>query len=404
MKLIISFLICLMVFNPTFASQILDCKSDPKGCGESLIEAVRYDFQEQAIQSLINNGANVNYQNSNGLTALMSAVESQRPYVFQYMKLLINAGALPNIKDNKGRAAIHYAFKGTYSSPEVTNITEDILSVLSDYGADLNTVDNQKNSLYHYVVATQNGFESNKLNVLNFLILKSADPNLRNTNGETALVLASKLRDRSWEETRLTAPILASFVKAGMDINTQDSNGRNALFYLISDRDDVVFRTLLDLKININLNDNIGVTPLMAQGVVSHVEALLERGANPNSICCRSPYASTTPLISAIELGVRSEFIVEYPESPQIITKLGKFGVNVNFKLDDERGRGDTAIIRAARYGFPESVKTLLALGADPNIRNARGHTAVSALMNDSFKPYMRQETLQILKDAGGIP
>ena len=48
------------------------------------------------IQELINAGANVNYQSSNGITAIIEAAEYGTP---ELVKLLLAAGANINLKD-----------------------------------------------------------------------------------------------------------------------------------------------------------------------------------------------------------------------------------------------------------------------------------------------------------------
>lgn len=60
------------------------------------------------VEILINNGANINYQNNNGLTALHAACQNNHANI---VSLLINNGAIYDVQDNEGNTPLHIACK-----------------------------------------------------------------------------------------------------------------------------------------------------------------------------------------------------------------------------------------------------------------------------------------------------
>lgn len=81
--------------------------------GRSILETICesdhiFEESKKFISLLIEAGADVNYQNKGGLTALHYASVSMRPNAMEIMKILIDAGADPNLKDSANRSPILY--------------------------------------------------------------------------------------------------------------------------------------------------------------------------------------------------------------------------------------------------------------------------------------------------------
>lgn len=77
--------------------------------------------QVRALSLLIDCGADVNYKNVNGRTALLEATFSG-PTEVELVKLLVSHGADPDIKDAQGRSARGTSFN--YGSPEARQVIE----------------------------------------------------------------------------------------------------------------------------------------------------------------------------------------------------------------------------------------------------------------------------------------
>lgn len=85
-----------------------------------------------------------------------------------------------------------------------------------------------------------------------FLLQKGADPNTRDRDGNTALLLAAQQR---WSEgVRL-------LLLARAQVNTPNRLGETALLRAVQNRDSNIAKQLLDAGANPDQNDNSGVSP-----------------------------------------------------------------------------------------------------------------------------------------------
>lgn len=82
--------------------------------------------KKKIIKFLINNGIDINAQNSDGATALMATINFR---FLNFAKSLIKAGANVNISDDDGETALMYA---------VANENEEIVELLITSGVDVN--------------------------------------------------------------------------------------------------------------------------------------------------------------------------------------------------------------------------------------------------------------------------
>ena len=135
------------------------------------------------------------------------------------------------------------------------------------------------------------------------------------------------------------------------------------------------FNLLLSLGADIEFKDDLGETPLsLALG--GHAEIariMLKRDVNVNS----QTLTSETPLMRA------------QPED--LVNALLDRGAVINAR--DKYG--NTALYYAARSGNLPKVQLLLSRGADQEIRNDRGETALSIAQD-----WKRVEVIRVLKEA----
>lgn len=105
-----------------------------------------------------------------------------------------------------------------------------------------------------------------------------------------------------------------------------------------------------------------------AAGSLEVVELLLKNGADPNTL----DRGRHTPLYSVAN-GCAS------PAGPAIVRTLVKAGANINAHAGATRS---TPLHMAARRGHAEIVRTLLELGADPDLRDAKRATPLERAVN----------------------
>lgn len=123
------------------------------------------------VLNALQEGANVNETNEEGMTPLMEAAKSNQNVHILFA--LLNAGAKIEAMDKKGRSALAWA-AGNNSSPMV-------ISALIEAGADVNHVDAEQKTALMYAAQ----FNPNPA-VVSTLLKVGADKTLRSNSGKTA--------------------------------------------------------------------------------------------------------------------------------------------------------------------------------------------------------------------------
>lgn len=182
-------------------------------------------------------------------------------------------------------------------------------------------------------------------------------------------------------------------------------------------------RALLQSGADVNEARGSGHTALMLAAGRDHLEmvqTLLRAGANPNAIVfgrygipgwawmiamnrCNKHWREMTEAMLAAGVELNPKTIYPSPlghaiheDDVVIIETLLKKGANPNLR-DSESG--ETLLMSAARYSTPEVVQALIEGGADVNVRNKSGQTALTlADNNDNLR---REEIVALLKRRG---
>lgn len=278
--------------------------------------------------------------------------------------------------------------------------------------------------------------EAGDVNIVNALIAAGANVNHALPEGETILMTAARTgnvevlrallkhdarveaRDGFYGETALIWATSADHVEAvralleaGADVNARSASAefarRNAgltrlslgqwtpLMYAARENAIQTARVLLDRGAGINLTDPDGATALVLAIINYHYDfaaMLLERGADPNI----ADTIGMGALYAAVDINTLP-WMFGRPEIPapskitavRLIEMLLEHGANPNARLtavqtqrahtdgDPSLGVGSTAFMRAAKAGDTAVMKLLLAHGADPNLVQKNGNTAL---------------------------
>ena len=233
-KRLLLLLLCALVFAGCADS---DRKPKPEAA-QQLLKLRGYEFDENsfhlaatardtmAINAFIDAGININAQNpADGRTPLISAAARGE---FEVVKLLLERGADPNVKDKENYTALFHAIEAMYQ--------EVALAILDHPNLDLNA---------------------------------------RGLNGVTALM------SFAWRDNN---DVVRKLLDRGADVNAQDNDGDAALHGVAKSGNMEVLDMLLQKGANPNLKNKLGGTPLMWAAVFGHEDAakrLLERGADP---------------------------------------------------------------------------------------------------------------------------
>lgn len=352
----------------------------------ALVQSILEDFDHKCVEILVKHGADVNakYDYKCLLNIIMECDEEEcDDDLFQ---MFIDNGADVNVNDGEGTPLI-YAASRCYCKRMTT-----LLENCADVNARLN---NGETALFQAAMCN-GGLEAVRL-----LLKYGADVNIRCEVGYTALMEATRTNNLD---------IVKLLIERGTDINNADVNGNTALIISIEKWCLEIFAELLRCGAEFNTRTEDGDTPLMVacERDVKFASLLIERGADINA----KNNAGDTPLIKAC-LEAKSK----------CVSLLIKHGAELNIRNNN----GKTALMSAVDYGWKirakvgdigysyhssehkfylnnyleikgehtECMSLLIKNGADLNIRDNAGNTALHRAYEKEFK-----ECVLILKDA----
>ena len=132
---------------------------------------------EECIRLLVKNGADLSARDGEGNTPMHHAVQRKTSIV----ELLLELGASPNALNVQGRTPLHLACLSSAGREDVRTSAE-LVCLLANSGANLDSTDNYGNAPIHYAV-------KNKVAILEKLLDMGVDPNIGDRNGHTVLHL-----------------------------------------------------------------------------------------------------------------------------------------------------------------------------------------------------------------------
>ena len=207
--------------------------------GNTPLYWVLYYKQFHLLETFINNGANINVQNNNGVSILHLATEISPLLVAK----LIFLGAWVNVQTSEGLTPIHTA-------AAAGNL--DAIKVLIRCGAYINEEDISGDSALHIAV------RENQIETVKLLIQEGIDVNIQNEDNETALHLAISL------DCKEIVEVILKSGKCNLDL--VDCTGATALLFAIERgfSSSAIEQLILSHKQNqvINKPDLRGMSPL----------------------------------------------------------------------------------------------------------------------------------------------
>jgi len=351
-----------------------------------LIRAISYRSRDpvyvEIAKYLIEQGAELNYQDSDGFTALHYAAKEG---LLEVVKLLVEKGADLEVypdetKFYKGETPLVSAC--SYSNTDDKNI--EVVKYLVENGASMD-----KNDLSFQSLLTTCIY-SKAPKTAQYLLEKGADPNLPNNNGQTPLYLAI---DKS-----MGNELIKALLKAGADPDTgspyytplqmaikkrdielaQLLIDAGADIYYVNEYGSTLFHTaasinsnknvdfLLSKGLDINAKNNDGETPLhiaAENGYTSVIEQMINNGADP--------FALDNNNFMPMHI---HQFVFK-SDKEKVAWILSK-GVDVNMNQIEHNV---APIIIAASNGDLDMVEFLYGKGADLNIKAEGGYTPLHA-------------------------
>ncbi|KAH7025755.1 ankyrin repeat-containing domain protein [Microdochium trichocladiopsis] len=183
---------------------------------------------------------------------------------------LVIAGSDLEVRDNEGRSPLIRVAKG--------EMTDDLASLMIDFGANVNAVDKQKNSALHYAAMSSALPEMRNTELVRILVTNGADISIKNDRGRTPLFTAVLFDHLERAEDLL---------EHGADVSTTDINDRTPLYTAVIQGYSRMIKLLCASGAYVDIKDKNGQTPLhyaISHGRSEVAETLLAAGADTNLV------------------------------------------------------------------------------------------------------------------------
>ncbi|MEM6573557.1 MAG: ankyrin repeat domain-containing protein [Pseudomonadota bacterium] len=350
------------------------------------------------VNELLAAGADANAQDEGGNTALMLALEVERPAQLGVLRALLQAGADPKQANSEGVSPLGLAMKNDDATLQnmlmrgsraeaaerpaeptpgqlVRAASEGNLGRVKRLLAQGHNVNERDSELCSPLLRASGAGHPN---VVGALLAAGADGNLPAANGTTPLGTAVLGGHR--EVVRL-------LVDRGVDVNQRQQFGVTPLMLAAARWQPRMIKLLLSLGADVRQRDETQSTVLMAavqnalhstdvENGSKTIEALLAAGAEVNA----TNDEGQTALM--LLLGVRAR----EDDSLQIkaITPLTRLLIGREAALDSQDLTGWSALHAAAARGLLGPVQELLAAGANKRLRDINGLSACDLAMDAS--------------------
>lgn len=226
------------------------------------------DSNATLVELLLNDGADPNITDRDGVTALMRAAGNPRNDNPNPVNILIRKGAEVGTEDNEGRTALMLAFDKGHLQ---------IVWALLNSGANPNVTN--RNGQTPLIAFAEKWRPA--VGHLEPFLAKGVNVNHRDSQGNTALIVASQSPlDQQWG-----TDAVAHLIARGADINFQNNHNQTALMVAAAGGRLEIVRLLISKNPNLSVQDNDGKTALMLALENGHYEVtriLLKAGADPN--------------------------------------------------------------------------------------------------------------------------
>ena len=317
---------------------------------DTLLMVAAVQSKLAAAQLLVESGANINAQTSDGVTALMHVAQWGNA---EMLRFLLANGADLKLKDTQGKTAQVYATR---------NKSTEIFQILLAHGSSFSQTDKNLALIdaTRWYSTPERKQPDSQLNIIRFLLKAGADVNAKDNAGNTPLLYAAQT-GRGGEPLRL-------FVENGADVNANNFKGLTVLMQAVQYQATDIVEFLLNKGAAIEPQDHDGKTALMWSAYKSSPGAgtlrlLLDRGA----VIQEHDHFGMTPLMWAANSSGGDRRI----EKVNILLERGA-------KLNEINLAGKTPLILAVLRGDHGLVLRMLEMGADPNVLDKKNRSALS--------------------------
>ncbi len=368
-------------------------------CSKRLIfEAGKND--RNAVLDMLEQGADVNYQDSYGDTPLSAAVTSGN---VDMTVLLLEKGADIECKSKNGCTPLQLAINGE---------NKEIVSLLIEKGANIEcetengtplqlAVTGKNKEIVSLLIEkganieheTEDGFPPLQLavgdkEIVSLLIEKGANIEHESRNGFTPLQHSIMKENKE---------VLSLLIERGANIEHEAEDGITPLINAILKKNKEMVSTLLEKGVDIDHESKNGLTPLrfaIAANDKEIVSLLIEKGADVN---LESPYDGHTPLSIAVAQNNKDVVSLllkngadsnkkDREEGSPLMIAFSKGYKEICSLLMENGANSDEILWLAAVMQSTEVMQFFLDRGADVNCENSDGLTPLKCAILTNYK------------------
>ncbi len=369
----------------------------PDDSGETALIYASDGGHEEIVRVLIARGADVNHIDNRGFTVLMGAASFGH---IEVARMLIEAGAEVNRADNKGDTALTLAAEALLLHGEM-----DMIELLVRCGSNVNSADHKGTTALMHAIGCSEFYSvrEDRIDIVRLLIGAGADVNHADKNGNTALSWAARNESLDIIKLLLLNNARVPGQKSDCILKLLQKNLSPLAIAIITGNRDAITSILEERPTKkakyegpqpshiLNLQDGFGMTALQwaaARNDGQTVNELLEREVNVRD------QDGNTPLHYAARNGNNS-----------ILTALLARRANIN----TINNNGDTPLHFAARAGHLDAVQTLLNYNARTNLFNRQRALACTLATQNNhpevahlLSQYLGQAVFARISRAGG--
>ena len=315
----------------------------------------------EIVRLLLAKGIDVNAQNEKGTTALMIAADKGKRDV---VDILLEKGADLNISDADGGTALDYAI-GTGQTEIAKYLFARSAKSKNNYKSQAELLAASTN------FALLEAAARNKLTEVKDLLALGADVNSRNRLNKTPLMLAV---ESSYSQT----DVVAFLIEKGADLNAVDSDGNTAIMIASSRNNAEVVEMLLGHKASVLLRNKDGQTALhiaAAKLNAKIVAALLESKPQVGVSSAGTDVRGVD--VDGVDPAGRTPLMLAADNEGYVLDDVMQVLLAKGAQIDAQDPQGNTPLIIAAKAGSMSGVRFLLKKGASVNLKNTAGETAL---------------------------
>ncbi|PTD06270.1 Ankyrin-3 [Fusarium culmorum] len=242
--------------KPLISKILLDAGADPVAENEDGLMPLHVARNLDLLEVLLTK-TDINIRNRHGKTVLLHTFSGRdgKPVSEKAIRLL-DLGADPNIIDNNGDSILHYlAGRGGISTPDRRRLLERLIQ----NGVDANLRNNKGQTAIHKMKLRSPDSIVADLQIL--LELTNIDINAVDDDGNTFLSLVVENESVSGDDKEVMERLMATLAKAGARFDVMGKRGRPLLHTKIGQRGDgKILKLLVDHGVDPEQTDNEGNT------------------------------------------------------------------------------------------------------------------------------------------------